>query len=302
MIQILVDSACGWSFEEAQQQGLLFVPLTVHIAGQDFVEGVDITPDKFYQILVESGEFPKTSQPTPEAYLKQYLAAKAKGDDVLVIPLSSKLSGSYQSALLAKDMADYPGHIRLVDSLAITVGIQLLVKEAKAKIGTLSLEEIGLHLEALAKRIRMYAGFDTLNYLFKGGRLSRLSLTAGVLMHAKAICALKDGSVEAIGTALGTKNAMKFVVEASKKEPIDFAYGIYPFYTSDKTLGERFVNEYLTPAYPATPFSPLSQFDPVIGGHVGPLLYGVLYVRTPLEEAKRSHGDSPKGKSADEKQ
>ncbi len=284
-IEILVDSASGITAAEAQERGLLFVPLSVTVGGQTFSEGVDITPDQFYSLLGH-GDFPKTSQPSPQAYLDCYLAAEEKKDDVLVISLSSKISGAYQSAVIAREMSGYADHIRIVDSLCFFAGSRILLKEALDKRETLPLEALAEDLEAIVKKIRVYAGMDTLDYVYKGGRLSKFHYALGIFLHAKAIGTLDEGAVVLAGKALGTKNAMKFVIDKLHDDPIDFSYPCYPLYSSDKNVLDRFMKEYLLPAFPNAPFMEPLQINPVIGSHIGPLVYGAFYVRTPLPEKK----------------
>jgi DegV family protein with EDD domain len=286
-IEILVDSASGITAEEAKARGLLFAPLMVTVGNQTFTEGVDITPDQFYALLGH-GDFPKTSQPSPQAYLDRYLEAEEKKDDVLVISLSSKVSGAFQSATLAREMSGYADHIRIVDSLCFFAGSRILLKEALDKRDTLPLEALAEDLEVIVKKIRVYAGMDTLDYVYKGGRLSMFHYALGIFLHAKPIGTLNEGTVVLAGKALGTKNAMKFVIDKLHEDPIDFSYPCYPLYSSDKSILDRFMKEYLLPAFPAAKFMDPLQINPVIGSHIGPLVYGVFYVRTPLPEKKPS--------------
>jgi DegV family protein with EDD domain len=287
-IEILVDSASGLTQKEAAEKGLLFVPLAVTIGSNTYTEGVDITPDEFYS-LIGKGNFPRTSQPAPQAYLDAYNSAKEKGDEVLVLALSSKVSGAYQSANIAAEMSGYGEHIRIIDTLAFFAGTRILLKETLEKRDQLSLKELGDDLDALKLRLRVYAGMDTLEYVYKGGRLSKLSYALGVFLHAKAIGTLDNGTVTLAGKALGTKNAMKFIIDKVADEPIDFSYPCYPLYSSDKTILERFFTEYVLPAYPNASFAEPLQIDPVIGTHIGPLVYGLFYVRKPYENEPKKN-------------
>ena len=133
MIKILVDSSSELTKKEAEEKGFLFVPISVNIGGREYRDGVDLTKDKFYDLLVNSGEFPQTSQPSPQAFLELFEQAKKNGDEVVAILLSSALSGTYQSAVLAKQMVDYEG-IYLIDSLTATGVIQILADYAQGLI------------------------------------------------------------------------------------------------------------------------------------------------------------------------
>ena len=130
MIKILVDSSSELTKKEAEEKGFLFVPISVNIGGREYRDGVDLTKDKFYDLLVNGGEFPQTSQPSPQAFLELFEQAKKNGDEVVAILLSSALSGTYQSAVLAKQMVDYEG-IYLIDSLTATGVIQSLADYAQ---------------------------------------------------------------------------------------------------------------------------------------------------------------------------
>jgi DegV family protein with EDD domain len=284
-IEFLVDSASGITAEEAKEKGLLFASLFVTIGGKTYTEGVDITPDQFFS-LIGHGDFPKTSQPSPQAYLEEYLKAKAKGDEVLVLSLSPKISGAFQSAAIAREMSGYGDHIRLVDTQCFFAGTRILLQEAFAKKDVLPLEALARDIEALVPRIRVYAGMDTLDYVYKGGRLSKFHYALGIFLRAKPIATLDEGAVVLAGKALGTKNAMGFIIDELKKDPIDFSYPCYPIYSDVKAILDRFMAEYLKPAYPNAPFMDPLQINPVIGSHIGPLVFGVYYLRTPLPEKK----------------
>ena len=109
MIKILVDSSSDLTKEEAEEKGYLFVPIGISLEGKEYEDGVDLTKDEFYDLLVNGETFPKTSQPSPQVFLDLFEQAKKDGDEIVAILLSSALSGTYQSAVLARQMADYEG-------------------------------------------------------------------------------------------------------------------------------------------------------------------------------------------------
>ena len=129
MIRILVDSASDYQMEEIQTKGLLLVPITITIGETDYIDGKNLGRDEFYEILSRTGEFPKTSQPSPQAFLDLFLEAKKNGDELICILLSSALSGTCQSAFLAKSMAAYD-KIYIIDSLTATYTIKLMADHA----------------------------------------------------------------------------------------------------------------------------------------------------------------------------
>lgn len=285
-LKIVVDSSIGFSQEEALARGLSFIPLSVTIGDRNYSEGVDLAPDEFYRLLGK-GFLPKTSQPSPQLYLESFNEASKNGDNVLLLSISSKVSGSFQTATLARSMCDHPERIFLFDTLTFFGGIQIILAEVEAR-SEKPIADLLAYLENLKTRIRVYAGMDTLTYLYKGGRLSKFNLALGIFLHAKAIGMLEDGSVVLAGKAIGTQNAMKFVVDQTKTNAIDFSYPCYLFYSSDRAILDRFASEHFYPAYPEKKDLPVLQIDPLIGSHIGPLVYGVFYVTIEKDEAKRS--------------
>lgn len=285
-LKLVVDSSIGFSQKEALAKGLSFIPLSVTIGDKTFSEGIDITPDEFYRFL-DQGFLPKTSQPSPQLYIDAFNEATKNGDNALLLSISSKVSGSFQAANLARSMCDHPERIFLFDTLSFFGGIQILLSEAEARADE-PIEELLAYLEDLKTRIRVYAGMDTLTYVYKGGRLSKFHLALGIFLHAKAIGMLDEGSVVLAGKAIGTKNAMKFVVDKTKENEIDFSYPCFLLYSSDRPIMDRFASEYFYPAYPEKKDLPVIQIDPLIGSHIGPLVYGVFYVSVEKDETKRS--------------
>jgi len=285
-LKIVVDSSIGFSQEEALAKGLFFIPLSVTIGEKNFSEGVDLTPEEFYRLL-NQGFLPKTSQPAPQRYLEAFNEAAKNGDNVLLLSISSKVSGSFQAATLARSMCDHPERIFLFDTLTFFGGIQIILSEVEARAGE-PIADLLAYLEDLKTRIRVFAGMDTLTYLYKGGRLTKFSLALGIFLHAKAIGMLENGSVVLAGKAIGTQNAMKFVVDKTKTNAIDFSYPCYLFYSSERAIMDRFASEYFYPAYPKVKDLPVLQIDPLIGSHIGPLVYGVFYVTVEKDETKRS--------------
>jgi DegV family protein with EDD domain len=269
--------------EEAKRLGYYFVPLSLTFDGVDYKEGVDITSQRFFELLVNNPDkLPKTSQAAPNDFLPCFLDAKAKGDDVLAITLSSKLSGTFQSANIAAQMAEYPGHIKIVDSLSITPTLRALLKEADANKDKMSLDDLAAYLDGLAHRSQIYGSMNSLEYLYKGGRLSRASYLFGSLAHVNAVCAVKDGSIIVAGRSIGTKSAMKFMTEKLREDGVDPSFVVYPFFSSDEAICDKFVNDFLKPALPGASFADPLLIDPIIGAYTGPALYGIGYIKKPV--------------------
>jgi DegV family protein with EDD domain len=281
-LKFIVDSSIGISQAEALKKGLYFVPLAITIGDKTYTEGVDITADEFYK-LIDNGPLPKTSQPSPQLYIDAFNEATKDGSDALLLSISSKVSGAFQAANLAKTMCERPEHVYIIDTLSFFGGIQILLQEAEDH-SDLPIADLIEYLEDLKGKLRVYAGMDTLTYVYKGGRLSKFNLALGIFLHFKPIGQLEEGVVCLAGKALGTKNAMKFVIDKTKENPIDFSYPCYLLYSSDKTILDRFSSEFFYPEYKDQKDLPIIQIDPLIGSHIGPLVYGLFYVSKEKDE------------------
>lgn len=272
MIRIMVDSAadCG---KDAYD---LFVPLRVCFGGKEFHDGVDLCADRFYELLTGSGEFPKTSQPSPEDFLAQFQKAVDAGEDVIYFALSSALSGTYQSARIARQILDYD-RIHIVDTAAVSHMIPVLAQQAAGRIREgWSVEAILEECESLKGRIRVYAGVDTLEYLYRGGRLSKASAAVGELAGIKPIVTLtQEGAVQACAKSIGIPRAIKWIQEKVKKSRIDPEFPVVTLYTQGQTHVEK-LEAGLEAAGIAV--DGRRQVGPTIGAHVGPNVYGVLFV------------------------
>ncbi|UTY40207.1 DegV family protein [Allocoprobacillus halotolerans] len=176
MIKIITDSTADIDLEYAKELNIDVVPLKVIINGREYKDRVDLQPDEFYDLLVNSETLPSTSQPSPQDFANLYEQAKENQESVIVITLSSTISGTYQSANLAKELVEYDD-IYVVDSLGTTQMQRLLVLKAIAlRNEEMVAKDIFTFLEDYKKRLRLYAFVDTLEYLYKGGRLSKTVL------------------------------------------------------------------------------------------------------------------------------
>ena len=276
MIKILVDSSSELTKKEAEEKGYLFVPIGVSLGGKEYADGVDLTKDKFYELLTGSGEFPQTSQPSPQAFLELFEQAKRDGDEIVAILLSSALSGTYQSAVLAKQMVDYEG-IYLIDSLTATGVIQILADYAKG----LSEEgkgaaEVAERTDAFKARVHAIAMVDTLEFLQKGGRIGKTAAMIGELARLKPLITLtEDGRVGVIGKAIGKNKAVSFMLKWLEEHPVDEAFPSYSIFTSGTANCEQF-EEKLEKHGIAT--AGRLQLGAAIGTHIGPNAFGIVYV------------------------
>lgn len=276
MIRIVVDSSSDYQTEEIREKKLDLVTITITIGGKQYVDGVDLDRNQFYEILEETGEFPKTSQPSPQQFLDIFLDAKEKGDEVVCITLSSALSGTYQSALLAKDMAEYEP-IYIIDSRTATCNIKVLADYARnlADSGQ-NAEEMVRQIEELKFRVKVVAALDTLEYLSRGGRLSRTAAALGDMAGLKPLITItEEGEVAVLGKALGKNKAISHILRHLEKLKIDEAFPVYSIYSYGTENCERFEEKLESKEIHMTE---RLQIGATIGAHIGPEAFGIIFV------------------------
>ena len=217
-IRIIVDSTADLTPQVRER--VVVVPLTIHFGDEEFVDGVDITGKEFYEKLVTSKVMPSTSQASPYAFSAAFGQAVADGDDVVAILVSSKLSGTYQSAVIAAE--DYPGKVHVVDSRNIALGTAILTEHAlRLADAGYSAEQIAFLLEQARERVRLMAVVDTLEYLQRGGRLSKTAAIAGGILAIKPIIALVDGEIKVLAKGRGNRQANQLMNQEVLKAGID---------------------------------------------------------------------------------
>ena len=218
--RIIVDSTADLMPELKKRVHV--VPLTVHFGQEEYIDGVTIDHKTFYEKLVESDVLPTTSQATPDAFMKEFEKAKEAGEAAVVITLASKFSGTYQSAIIAAD--DYE-NIYVVDSGSAAMGSGILVELAfKLLDKGKNAEEIAAILEEEKKKIIIVALVDTLEYLKKGGRISKAVAFAGGVLNIKPVISVVDGEINMLGKARGSKMGNNLLVqEIDKAGGIDFS-------------------------------------------------------------------------------
>ncbi|MCH5270793.1 MAG: DegV family protein [Lachnospiraceae bacterium] len=281
MIRFLVDTSSDYLPEEMEKKGIEFVPLQLSIGEKNYLDGVDISREEFFRLLIEDEVFPKTSQPSAVAFQEIFEDVKKKGDEMICIPISSTLSGTFQSAMVAKKMVDYE-KIYLVDSMTATYAIKILTDHAcKMREEGKSAQEIVQVLETLKKRIRIEFVVDTLEYLYRGGRLSKAAATLGTLANIKPVLGLDgEGIIKVEEKCLGLPRAYKAIIHKLQRVRPDTAFPIYTLYSYGTENTEN-LEKALRQA--EIPITERLQIGATIGTHIGPGAAGLIYIAEETE-------------------
>lgn len=270
-VRIITDS--GSDILPGEHEGLVVLPLSITFGTTTYADGADLSHERFYELLVEEDDLPKTGQVNPFAFSQAFEEAYEAGDEVVCITLSSKLSGTYQSALTAASEAKVV--VRVVDSLNVCVGERILVEYALrlAEKGK-SAAEIAEELERVRGNICVVGLLDTLEYLKRGGRISAAAAGVGALLSIKPVITIDDGEVKVLGKARGSKNGRNLLSEQVEKAGgIDFAMPVALGYAglSDKLL-RKYIEDSKAIWEPGFPDGrlPVHSVGATIGTHVGP--------------------------------
>ena len=268
-VRIITDS--GIDLPGELDPRLTVIPLGITFGTTTYADGVDLTNDRFYEMLIESDELPKTSQATPYAYQQVFEQVRAAGEEAVVITLSSALSGTYQSAVTAA--ADY-SEVHLVDSKNVTIGQSLLVLYALRLVDEgLGAAEIAEKVEAVVGRVCLLALLDTLEYLKRGGRIPKSVGAIGELLSIKPVVGVEGGEVVMLGKARGSKNGRNQLHQQVEKHGIDFTMPVLLGYTG---LSQKLLKKYLDDnraiweGKVAEEDLPITSVGATIGTHVGP--------------------------------
>lgn len=278
-VRIIVDSTAD--LPESLKGSFDVVPLSVHFGDEEYLDGVTISRRAFYEKLIESDALPTTSQPTPEAFADVYRKAEAAGDQAVVITISSKLSGTYQSAVIAAE--DFPGRVFVVDSCTATLGTAILAELALrlAKEG-LSASDIVARLEREREQVHLVAMLDTLEYLKKGGRLSRTAAFAGELLSIKPVISLDGGEIVVRGKARGSRRGNNLLMkEIESCGGVDFTKPVMLGYSglSDELL-RKYIEDSESLWKGKVEALLTTQIGSAIGTHAGPGAIAVAFFGT----------------------
>ena len=277
-VRIITDS--GFDIPGEGDPRLTVLPLSITYGETTYADGVDLTNERFFELLIESDELPKTSQATPFQYQQIFEQVRAAGDEAVVITLSSGLSGTYQSAVTAA--ADYP-EVRVVDSKNVTIGQGILVQYALRLVDEgRGASEIASLVESARERLVLLALLDTLEYLKRGGRIPKSVGTIGELLSIKPVVGVRDGEVVMLGKARGSKNGRNLLHQEVEKNGIDFAMPVLIGYSglSDKLLRKYLDdNRAIWEGKVAEEDLPITSVGATVGTHVGPNAIALAFFR-----------------------
>ena len=277
-VRIITDSASDMS--PAEHPALSVLPLSVTFGTDAYMDGVDIDHQRFYEMLVERDELPKTGQVNPYAFSQAIVEAREAGDEAVIITVGAKLSGTNQSARTA--LAEMPGgDVFVVDSNNVTLGERVLVEYALRLVDEgRSAAQIAASVEAVRDRVVVIGLLETLEYLVRGGRLSAAAGAVGTLLNVKPVVAAEDGLIVQLGKARGSKNGRNLLNQKVEKAGgIDFSMPLALGYTglSDAVLKKYIEDSAALWAGHTEGELPVHTIGATIGTHVGPGAVAVAF-------------------------
>lgn len=272
MIKLIVDSASDIDSKEAEELGISMIPITVRFGSEEYSDGVDLGHKEFFEKLIESSEFPHTSQINEYRWEEAFDDLTRDGDDVIAVTLSSKLSGTYACALKAAKKFD--GKVHVVDSVNACIGERILCMYALRLIGEgeLNAAQIAEELDTAKSKIQLLAVLGTLKYLKKGGRISPVVAFTGELLSIKPVISIVKGEVKLIGKAIGSKRGNNLLMQLVEKcGGINFEM---PYALAYSGLTDDFLQKYLQDSESLwkghTENVPAYMIGSTIGAHIGP--------------------------------
>jgi DegV family protein with EDD domain len=274
VVRIVTDSTADLTPEQQRAAGITVVPLNVHFGDQVFRDHVDLSTDEFFRRLKASSQLPRTSQPSVGAFEETYRKLLEGGDEIVSVHLSSKVSGTYNSALMAAQSVG-DGKIDVVDSLSTSMALGFMALEAAnlARAGR-DRQTVAERLRGLVAKARVICVVDTLTYLERGGRIGKARALLGSLLNVKPILQLKDGEVVPLGRARGRPQALNRLVELLERDGKVSQLAI--MHGAAKADAEQ-LRERVASTYPGVDIQ-LTEIGAVLGTHTGPGVIGFTYL------------------------
>ena len=272
-IRLIADSTCDITIKDCERMGVELIPLKVTIDGKTYLDKFELTNEEFYEKMATAEDIPVTTLASPHDFMDKF--DEYPDDDIICITVSSKLSGTYQSAVIAKEETGR-NNIHIIDSCSVSLGAGILVEYAAKMIENgEKAADIGAKLNEIAPKIELYAAVDTLKYLVKGGRLGKASGAVGSLLGIKPILRVKDGTIENVSKERGMAKAVA-KMKARVEENTDYLENDFPV-----TYGHS-NNESGMESLMAQMSRTGSRYfiGSVVGTHAGPGAVGIAVVNT----------------------
>lgn len=270
-VRLIIDAGCDLTQAQAKELDVLLVPMTIHFGNEEYRSGFDLSHEAFYEKLSEAKALPTTSQPTPYDFENAYRQVTADGDEAVVLCISSALSGTYQSATIAAQ--EYEGKVYVVDTKAVSIAQKILLDHAiSLKRHGASAKEIAEELEKKKADVQAFGAVETLEYLIKGGRLSKAAGAVGSVLGIRPILCLSDGALAVAAKARGAKAAITMTHNLISEIGIDFSMPVAVGYTGNDP---HVIDPYLSAqnsvwdGYPV----PVYNVGSTVGTHTGPGLF-----------------------------
>ena len=276
-VQIITDSTSDLTEQEQRELNVHMLHMRVIFEDGVYTDGVDITKEQVYEKQAQAKILPKTTQVNPQEYCDAFEPLLENGDEVVAIIMSSRLSGTFQSAQIAKDMAKGGERLHLVDSLNVTIGEGLLVREAvRMRDAGATGAQIAAALEELKHRVRFVAFIGTLKSLKMGGRISTSTAVLGTMLGISPVVAIVDGEVKSVGQVRGKQKILSYTLDFFREYPVDSRHCVVFGHSRcletmetyrDKCVQALGIRDYAW-----------DELGAVIGTHSGPGCYGVAYI------------------------
>ncbi len=278
MIKIMIDSAADITQSEASELGIIMVPMSITFDEEEYFDGVNLMPNEFYNKLIESATLPKTSLINAFCWEEAINKHLDEGDELIIVTISSKLSGTYKGACEAAEK--YYGRVHVIDSYSAAVGERLLCLYALDLVKqNYSAKEIVALLEERKTKLKVIALVNTLEYLKRGGRISSTVAFVGELLSLKPVVGVVDGEVKLLGKAMGSRkgnNLLNKLVQESNG--IDFSLPLGAFWSGlSRITLDKYIEDSAALWIGQTDVIPKYQLGATIGTHVGPGAIGFAF-------------------------
>lgn len=275
--RIITDSTADIPKVLVEKYGIIVLPLTVHFGSEEYRDGVDITQEEFYKKLAVSTSLPTTSQVAPSSFISIYKDELEKGNNIISIHISSELSGTYQSAVIAREYLK-DDRVFVIDSRSATIACGMsVIKAAELAEEGMECEKIVKEIEEYKKKIRLLIAVDTLKYLKMGGRLSGTQAFIGDMLNIKPLLTVEDGKVIMMDKLRGTKKVLNRIVDIISINGENRPGQVMGLGNAMNPAAKEEIKDMITSLLGDVDFIE-TEVGSVIATHVGPGAFGVVFV------------------------